>query len=99
MDPSLRKAGMATLVKAGETMEKLREQGPAITGGIHQKELALWAGTATVTALALDAGVNQAGPILAAVTPGSAAEDQILQIRVLQILAPTGVNQLTSPIL
>lgn len=90
---------MAILVKAGQTMEKLREQGPAITGWILQKELALWAGTVTVTGLALGVGVNRAGPTLAAVTPGLGAEDQILQIRVLKILALTGVNQPTSPIL
>lgn len=89
---------MAIPVKAGETMEKRREQGPVITGGILQKELALWAGTVTATGLALGAGVNRAGPTPAAVTPGSEAEDQILQIRALQILAPTGVNLPTSRI-
>lgn len=89
---------MVIPVKAGETMEKLREQGPAITGGILQKDLALWAGTVTVTGLALGVGVNQAGPTPAAVTPGSEVEGLILQIRVLQILAPTGVNQPTSPL-
>lgn len=91
---------MVIPVKAGETMEKLREQGPAITGGILQKHLALWAGTGTVTVtgLALVVGVKQAGPTPAAVTPGSEVEGLILQIKVLQILAPTGVSQLTSPL-
>lgn len=90
---------MAILMKAGETMEKLPEQGPAITGGIRQRELALWAGTVTVTDLALGVGVNRAEPTPAAVTLGLGVEDQILQIRVLQILAQTGVNLPTSPIL
>lgn len=90
---------MVIPVKAGETMEKLREQGPAaITGGILQKDLALWAGTVTVTGLALGVGVKRAEPTPAAVTPGSEVEGLILQIRVLQILAPTGVNQPTSPL-
>lgn len=88
---------MAILVKAGETMVKLREQGPTITGGILQKELALWVGTVIVTGLALDVGVNRAGPTPAAVTPGLGVEAQILPIRALLIMALTGGKLPTSP--
>lgn len=96
---SLCRAGMEILMKAGVTMERLRDQEPATTGVIPPKVPALWAGTATVTAQALGVGVSPVGPTPAAVIHGSGVEDQTPQTRAPPILAPTGPKHSTSLIL
>lgn len=74
----------------GEVVLMTPGQGPVTIGGNLRKAPALWAGTATVTGPALDVGASQAGSTQAAVTPGWAAGDQILQTRALQTRAPSG---------
>lgn len=102
MHPSHNRAGVPTVemeVKAGVMVEMVPDQGPAATGGSLRKVQAQWVGTATVTGLALDVGVSQAEPTPAAAIPGLGVEDQILQIRALQIQVPTGATLSTNPIL
>lgn len=73
MHPNRSRAGVPIVemeVKAGVTVEIVPEPGPATTGRSLKKVQAQWAGTATVTDLALDVGVSQAEPTPAAVTPG-----------------------------
>lgn len=102
MHPNHSRAGVPIVemeMKPGVVVEMVQDQGLATTGASPKKVQALWAGTATVTGLALDVGVSQAEPTPAAVTPGWGVEDQILQTRTLQIQVPTGETQSTNPIL
>lgn len=73
-------------------VEMAPEEVPATTGVSPRKVRGQWAGTATVTALALDVGVSQAEPTPAAVTPGLGVEGPILQTRAPRTQAPTGVT-------
>lgn len=86
-------------MKDGVAVEMDPEEEPTIIGGSVKKVQVLWAGTVTVTGLALDVGVSQAEPTPAAATPGQGVEDQILQTRALQTQAPTGATRSTNPIL
>lgn len=81
---------LGVVVMPGEVVLMTPKQGPITIGGSLRKVLAQRAGTATVTGPALDVGVSQVGSKLAAVIPGWATEDQILQTRSPQTRAPTG---------
>lgn len=73
MCPNRNRAGVQVVemeVKGGVAMEMDPEEEPTITGVSRKKVEALWAGTATVTGLALDVGASQAEPTPAAATPG-----------------------------
>lgn len=102
MHPNHSRAGVPAVgmeVRAGVVGAMVPEEEATTTGVSPKKAQAQWAGTATVTGLALDVGANQVEPTPAAATPGLEAEDQILQTRARQTQAPTGETRSTSPIL
>lgn len=73
MRPNLSRAGVPIVemeLKAGVVVEMVSEEEPTTTGGSPKKVRAQWAGTVTVTGLALDVGASQAEPTPAAATPG-----------------------------